>query len=339
MGGHAGIRRIVVVGTWTIAALIWLFFLATQQFLPTEIWLLDWHVYSAGARDFLAHDLYYIPLESAYRIPVDAFNYPPLSAIAVLPLVPLPDALGGNIWVVLNIVAMAGTAVLTASIVGARQPWLWGGIGFLAYTIHPWMKLAFLGNNTPLVLLLVAAFAYQHLRGRNRSAGWLLGAAIAIKLWPVALVPLLLRERRWETLAWSSVVAGGVALVTFVWLGLDVLRPALEAMQVKAIIEPDNPVFFVSWLRETQSWWPSWGGFVMAAVLALIPVGGRLGIGLGILGGLALVPNLWRTYLPTLLFAALLAGADVLKRMSRRTDGRIGSMTRSVDQVADEARG
>src|SRR6187551_53194 len=116
MGGHAGIRRIVVVGTWTIAALIWLFFLATQQFLPTEIWLLDWHVYSAGARDFLAHDLYYIPLESAYRIPVDAFNYPPLSAIAVLPLVPLPDALGGNIWVVLNIVAMAGTAVLTASI-------------------------------------------------------------------------------------------------------------------------------------------------------------------------------------------------------------------------------
>jgi len=287
----------------------------------------------------VARDLYHVPLESAYRIPVGSFNYPPLSAIAVLPLMPLPDAVGGNIWVVANVLAMAATAVFTASILGARQPWLWGGIGFLAYTIHPWMKLAFLGNNTPLVLLLVAAFAYFHLRGSSRVPGLLLGAAIAVKLWPVALVPMLLRERRWETLAWVGVVVGGVALLTVGWLGLDVLRPAWEAMQTRAVIEPDNPVFFVSWLRETQFWWPWWGAFLVAAVLSLIPAGGRLGIGLGILAGLALVPNLWRTYVPTLLFAGLLAGSDLLNWARRDGGERIGKVRQGADPVADEVLG
>jgi len=339
MGDHAVMRRIVQVGSWTLAAVIWLFFLTSQQFFPTEFWLLDWHVYSAGGRDFVARDLYHVALESPYSIPVNAFNYPPLSAIAVLPLLPLPDQLGGDIWVTLNIVAVGATAVLTASILGARRPLLWGGLGFLAYTLHPWMNLAFLGNNTPLVLLLVAAFAHQHLLGRGRSAGVLLGAAIAMKLWPLALFPLLFRDRRWETLAWSTFVAGGIAVLTVSWLGLDVLRPAWDAMQVKAIVEPGNPVFFVSWLRETQPWWPWWGGFVVALLLALIPVSGRLGIGLGILGGLALVPNLWRTYLPTLVFAGFLAAADLLHWSRSPANERIDGAGTEVEALPGKVRG
>ena len=314
-------------------------YLTTQHLFPGETWLLDWHVYSAGATDFVTRDLYRVPLESPYRLPIDAFNYPPLSAIMVLPLLALPDAVGGGIFVVVNVLAMAGTTVLTAKILGARQPWLWGGIGFLAYTIHPWMRLAFLGNNTPLVLLLVAAFAHQHLQGSGRRAGLLLGAAIALKLWPLALFPLLLRERKWETLGWSSLVAAAVALVTVGWLGLDVLRPAWEMMQVRAIIEPNNPVFFVSWLRETQPWWPWWGGFLVAALLAAIPARGRLGIALGTLGGLALVPNLWRTYVPALIFAGLLAGADLLKWLRRAREERLASERHRIDPVPDEAIG
>jgi hypothetical protein len=314
---------LVITVSWASAALLWVFFVLTQQFRPVRGWLLDWHVYAAAARDFLDGTLYSMPLESTYPLPIAEFNYPPLAAISVIPLLPLPDPVGGTAWVVLNLLAMAGTTLLVAKILGARQPLLWGGLGFLAYTLHPWLRLAFLGNNTPLVLLLVAAFAYEHLRGRNRAAGAFLGLAIALKLWPVALIPLLLRERRWESLGAVTVVVGGVLIVSLAWLGIGAVGPAVHAMQARAEIGAVNPVLFISWLRETQPWWPSWGGYAVAGILLVIPARGKLGIGLGMLAGLALVPNLWRTYAPTLVVAGVLSigGMYELWMASRSSGG------------------
>jgi Glycosyltransferase family 87 len=328
--------NLVSLAIWISAGLIWAFFITTLQFAPTDTWLLDWHVYAAGARDFLDGSLYATPLESVYRLPVSEFNYPPLSAIAVIPLLLLPDSVGGTVWVVFNVVAVAGAAILMARILGAHKPALWGGVGFLAYSIHPWMKLAFLGNNTPLVLFLVTAFAHQHLRSRERSAGALLGIAIALKLWPIALIPLLLRERRWQSVISALGVIGLVGLLTLAWLGPEIMGPAVRAMQVKAVIEPDNPVFLISWMRETQRWWPWWGAYVVAAILAAIPAKGHLGLGLGILAGLALVPNLWRTYIPTILVGAIFVIRAIYEsRLSKRDEAKRISATRRTTQPAE----
>jgi Glycosyltransferase family 87 len=316
---------------WASAGMLWLFFVATQQSRPLPgTWLLDWHVYAAGARDFVDGTLYWVPLQSAHHLPIDQFNYPPLSAILAIPFLPLPDAVAGTLFVALNLVAMAGVSVIAAKAVGARHPALWGGIGFLAYTIHPWMRLAFLGNNTPLVLLLVVAFAHEHLRGRNRTAGALLGAAIALKLWPATLVFLLLRERRWSSIGTALAVVGLVALISLTWLGFGVMGPAAEAMQATAVVEPGNPVFYVSWLRETQGWWPWWGGYAVALILAAIPARGLVGIGLGIFAGLAAVPNLWRTYLPTL----VVGGLFVLRGLGQRR-GSVTGQARSKMSMRD----
>ena len=312
--------RLITATSWTVATVIWVLFLATQQFWPTEIWLLDWHVYSAGAQDFLSGALYLEPLESVHRLPIGVFNYPPLSAIAAIPLLPVTDGVAGTFWVALNVAAVAATAVVVARILGARHPLLWGGLGFLAYTLHPWMKLAFLGNNTPLVLLLVSLFAEAHLSGRQRAAGVLLGAAIALKAWPLALVPLLVREGRWKAVAWTAGVVGIAALVTLARLGTDVIGPAIVALQARAPIEPDNPVLLVSWLRVSQAWWPWWGGFAVAVAILAVPARGRVGIGLGILAGLAPIPNLWRTYLPTLVVAVLLVLSGFVQWPIRRRE-------------------
>lgn len=309
--------RSIVIVTWVPAAILWLFFLTAQQFLPTWTWLLDWHVYAAGAEDFLQRTLYSVPLDSPYRLPIDAFNHPPLAALVALPLLILPDGVAGTLFVGLNVLAMAATSVLVAGLLGARHPWAWGGAGFLVYTVHPWVRLAFLGNNTPLVLLLVVLFAHLHFEGRDRAAGWSLGLAIALKLWPIALIPFVLRERRWPALTHAALVVVVSGLVSFAWLGLDAVGPALEAMQERAVIEADNPVFLLSWVRETQPWWPWWGGMAVAAVLALIPAGGRVGIGLGILAGLALVPNLWRTYLATFVVGLLLVTKGLRSRFAK----------------------
>jgi hypothetical protein len=49
---------VLVLMTSAIAAsVIWAVFLISQQFRPFTYWLQDWHVYAAGARDLLNHQL------------------------------------------------------------------------------------------------------------------------------------------------------------------------------------------------------------------------------------------------------------------------------------------
>jgi hypothetical protein len=117
------------------------------------------------------------------------------------------------------------------------------------------------------------------------------------------------------------------------------------ALQVRAVVEPWNPVLFVSWLRETFAWWPVWAGFLIAAILVLIPAKGRVGIGLGILAGLAVVPNVWRPYAPTLIVAILLVIGGMwgqwrwrgLSRASHQADLRSGRAM--VEPSVDRASG
>jgi hypothetical protein len=311
--------RVGGVLAWVLATALWVSFLAIQQFSARYTWLLDWHVYAAGARDLLDRTLYQTPLESAYRLPVDAFNYPPLSAAVAVPFLGLPDQLAGTIWVAMSLVAMAAAVVLTARLMEVRDVLAWSGFGFLAYTLHPWFVLALLGNNTPFVLLAVVAFAHEHLAGRERRAGLLLGVAIGLKLWPAFLIPLLLRERRWVSLLWAAGFVAATGIAAILWLGPDSIAPALRAFGVRDQVGGENIVLGFSWLREAFGV-PTWLAVAAAIAMVAIPVRGKLGLGLGILAGLAVVPNLWRSYLPTIVVALLLIARGFLDRANREPE-------------------
>lgn len=298
--------RWVGIGAWVTSVLAWAIRLTVQQFNPIPTWLYDWHVYASAAAGLLQGTLYEAPLQSEFPLPVTVFNYPPLSALVVAPLLLLPDQVAGTLWVAANIAAMGAAAVITARLLRLSQAVAWAGIGFYVFTFNPWYWLALLGNNTPLVLLLVVAFAGYHSASQRGRAGLLLGIAIAMKLWPAALIPLLLRERRWQSVVWVAGICAGVGVATLAWLGPDVIGPAADAMRSRDDIKPGNPVFGITWLRENIDWWPSWGGYAVAAALVAIPARGRLGLGLGILAGMAAVPNLWRHYLPTVFVGFLL---------------------------------
>ena len=311
--------RVVGILGWAVGAGLWTAFLANQQFSPRFTWLEDWHVYESAGNQLLAHTLYRVPLESAYRLPLEVFNYPPLSAAVAVPFLPLPDQIAGTTWVALSLAAIAVVAFLTARMLGVRDVLAWSGVGFLAYTLHPWFILALLGNNTPLVLLAVAAFAHEHLAGRQRRAGFFLGVAIGLKLWPAMLIPLLLRERRWSSLIWAvSLVAISVA-AAILWLGIDSIGPALSALGARDEVRGENIVLGFSWLREAFGV-PGWVAILAALALVAIPARGKLGIGLGILSGMAVVPNLWRTYLPTIIVGGLLAARGSLDKLARMRD-------------------
>jgi hypothetical protein len=297
--------------SWIISVALWSAYLLHPH---GSSYLLDFHVHAAGAWDLLDGTLYQTELLHPGRLPVDRFNYPPLAAAIAVPFAWLPDPVGGSAWVILNIVAMAGACVLTTRLLGVALGW--AGIGFGLFTIYPWALSTLLGNINPLVLFLVLLFADLHLRGKQVESGVVLGIAVGLKLWPITLVSLLLRERRWSALAWLAWLLVLQAGVTVFLLGTDVIPHLVANLTYRLPLGPEDFVIGPSALE----WWPRWGSYLLAAALLLVPARGRMGIGLAMLAGMALVPNLWRHYFPTVVVAGLLILADVYRARQRDRD-------------------
>jgi hypothetical protein len=333
----------------TAAAFGWLAFVFTtvryvalsvalEQQQPLFIYL-DWRVYATGAAQLLDRSLYRVPLDAGTApLPLDVFNLPPLAAAAALPFLPLgADALLA--WQLLGAAGVALAAMAIGRLLGSdwRGAVLWGGVGLGAYValdrlavrdeLNYWWGLV-LGNSGYLMLGLMAAFALAHTTGRERGAGLLLSVAIGIKVWPVALLPLLLRERRWTTVAWAGAALAIQGLFFVLWLGPDVVAPALAALGEH--VEADTLVIGVSAIGSVVSWWPVWAPAAAGVLLVLVPARGLTGLGLGILAGLAAIANLWGHYLPTILFGAILvAGGLVIA-------GRQASVERRGPGLAEE---
>lgn len=289
----------------------------------------DWHAYVAGALDLIDRTLYRQPLElGGVPLPLTAFNMPPMAALEAAVFLPLGRSAGGVAWQVLGVSAVALAAI--------SLPRLWGkswrrsvqvagvilGVYLLLdHVLIPdplsyWWGLV-LGTNNYLMLGLIAAFAISYRAGRDRLAGSLLALAVATKIWPLTLAVLVLRERRWRVAVWAAALSGLQAFVWLAWLGPDVVPHAIEALLQED--QAPEAIIGVAALRSID-WWPSWAGWLVAALLLALPIRGRAGIGLAILAGLAVITNLWGHYLPTVLFAVgvLLFGNRMLRLFPRR---------------------
>lgn len=305
-----------------------------------DVWLYDYNVYHTAAGDLLDRILYRGALAlPGYELPIDTFNYPPMAAAWAAPLLPFGREPGGIAWLVLGIVATSAGALLGAR--ALRLPWSWAWVlagGALAlYALSPYIAAdVALGNNNHLVFALVAGFALAHLRGHQRLAGLLLALAIATKLWPVALVVPLLRDRRWPELRWTAGVVAIQVVVAIAWLGPDVIGPMVPAVLGQNLGRDEVRQVAVLWttaFRVWWEWWPAWGGYAVALMLVAIPATGRLGIGLGILAGLSLNANLWHHYAPVFVLGLALMIAGLVRQrledaslLNRRQGGRLRSI-------------
>lgn len=295
---------------WLLYLVISLAIIVTepQRSNPQLAWQYDWHVYLGGTRDLIDRSLYREPLTlDSFPLPVSEFNLPPMSAATALPLAPFDPELGGNIWLGLMVASIAVGVALATAVLGAKRPVLFAGIGLLAYTVSPWFTAdILLGNNNGLTLPLVAGFVLMHLRGRQRAAGLLLGIAISFKPWPLALLPLLVREGAWREIRWAAVFLVAQGVVFLGWLGVDVVPSMVAAITSPVPIEPGVPVLGWTFLRQSFGL-PGWIGVVAGILLLAIPARGRVGLGIAILAGLTLmVPNLWQHYLPVVVLGVAL---------------------------------
>ena len=321
VAARQGGRRQRLIGA--AGVLGWFSFAFVTQFAITTGWRLltdplarhyDWHVYLAGARDLLDRSLYRVTLVlDGLPMPVTQFNYPPGSALLAAPLAWMDPPVGGMVWQVLSAGGLGLGAYLTAAVVGARPPWAWAGIVLGGYAWHESYRDGMISaNNNFIMLALLAGFCLAYVRRSDGWAGALLAVAIGAKLWPIVLFVPALRDRRW-TVIWLA-GAGLAVQVTLMlaWLGADVVPHLVGALRYDV---PSSPgVIGISALRRSVDWWPAWGGAAVAVTLLLLPMRGRAGLGVATLAGLAAIPNLWSHYLPIVVLALALIGADVVGR-------------------------
>ncbi len=330
----AALRRLVhgapVLGWLLFGWVTWFAITTGWRATTGGVRQVDWHVYLAGARDLASHDLYeHILRLDGQVLSSPVFNLPPLAAVWALPLLPVPIDLGGQVWQLAAAGCVALAAVVALWILELPMPLLRAGLvlGPMSLTLA-YLEGLHLGTNNYLVLALVAGVAWAHLTGRDRAGGILLALAVGTKLWPIVLAVPALRERRWRILRWLAAGLGIQSVLALIWLGPGFPADFLATLGVQ--IPPTGFLIGPTADPALRDTWNRGVGVALSLGLLCLPVRGRMGLGVAILAGLAPIANLWLTYGLTVLLAAVLVAADLIRRPAH---------ARSATREASRARG
>jgi alpha-1,2-mannosyltransferase len=226
-----------------------------SAFLKAHMTDLDVYLRAAGAVR-TGHDPYQITDDSGWH-----YHYPPLFAIALMPLADpppresrrgmMPFGIAVAVWYTLNLVflafavnylatALERTAAEHAS--GIPPPWSrsWWSLRLLPILvcIGPIGVALERGQADLLVLALVSAMIVAIIAGRSFAAGLCLAGAICLKLFPLYLLIYPLWRRDWRLLASCALgLVLGLAVIPAVFLGPSkAISYALEQNQV--LIQP-----------------------------------------------------------------------------------------------------
>lgn len=125
----------------------------------------------------------------------------PPQAIPMLQLVAPLGVVGGR---VLAAAALVATMLLIRRRIG-DGPWL---VAATALITFPAINAIGIGQNAPLLALTAALWLVAH----RRAAGAALAVCVALKVWPIALVAVLVFRREWSALRWFAGVLGALSV-------------------------------------------------------------------------------------------------------------------------------
>lgn len=148
------------------------------------------------------------------------YAYPPLPAIVMVPVTLLPYDVAATGWTLLNIALLvAGCALVVGALlhfkqVDASQTAMLAATALIALvSFYPAEVALRLGQLEIVQFFLIALAFWLLVSDRELSGGAVLGLATALKLFPGALIGLLLWQRRWRAAAAGVVVGlGGLVL-------------------------------------------------------------------------------------------------------------------------------
>ena len=187
----------------------------------------DLHVYRYGGEAVLDQWPVYASDDPVTGYP---FTYPPIGAVAFVPLALVPGWLAAALWTAAGAGCLAASVVVVRRALGRSTPgWLVVASSVAALGLEPvWQNLSF--GQVNLVVML--AVLVDCLGRERRWSGILIGLAAAVKLTPLVFVVLLVLVGRRS--------AAARAVLTFaatVGIGL-VAVPGASAYWTESLLDP-----------------------------------------------------------------------------------------------------
>jgi alpha-1,2-mannosyltransferase len=198
---------------------------------PRELRYFDLKVYLGAAERILhAHPLYGHPIMAHL-----GFTYPPVTALALLPLTLASITVDSRVVTAINIVLLVSTLRWTVSIwrssnygagtrfVTSLNDWtIAAGAAALALWLEPVTTTLGYGQ-VDLVITALVVFDLSR-RDTARSKGAAIGLAAGLKLTPLIFIPYLLFSRRSRAALWSVGVFLATIAVSFAAVSGDAWR-------------------------------------------------------------------------------------------------------------------
>lgn len=300
-------RRLAVNGVLLVAAALVAVGLvdAFVLILSGEHAVVDFRPYYFGAEALLRGESLYPPLSDEALGSGRAFVYPPLTAIAAIPLSVLPVSVAEAAVVLLGVGAVIGSLYA----VGVRD---WRCY-VVAFCWLPVLSAVLLGNLT--VFLGLAAALTWRFRDRDLPAGLSLGVAIAAKflLWP--LLMWLVSTRRVHAALYAAAVSAIVFAGSWAIIGFEGMTEYPELLRrLQSEVETGSYSLYVLALEAGA---PAWGarGLWLALGIGLLTMfvfvdrrgADRAAFVIAIAASLALSPVVWLHYFELLAVAVAVA--------------------------------
>jgi hypothetical protein len=178
----------------------------------------DYTVYVAAGQAVLdQRDIYLAENARGWR-----YVYPPPVAIAFVPLAQMPLWAGALIWYVLTVAAIGASVVMSASLwsdgQAARKPHLRYGLPLLC-AVSLLISGILRSQASPFMYFLMIAAFYFQVRDRPTAAGFSLGCAALLKVFPIVLIVYFVMRRQWRAVAAcaATLVLLGVVLPSLYW--------------------------------------------------------------------------------------------------------------------------
>jgi len=175
---------------------------------------LDFAVYTLGAHHLVDGTLYSVSLASVPHLP---FTYPPIAALAFVPLASLPAQVGQVVWALVNMASLLAMIALSLRAVRPeldRRRLLLVSlvlVGPSTFLLPVWLTFYFGQVNLVLCALILADLTGVVGSGaRHLPRGVLLGLTAAVKLIPLVFIPYLFVTRQVRA-AWVALGAFAVA--------------------------------------------------------------------------------------------------------------------------------
>ncbi|WP_181043434.1 glycosyltransferase 87 family protein [Actinokineospora auranticolor] len=183
----------------------WIVFLARQYHLDLDVYRIGVNVWLSGG------DIYGTlpPTLAGITLP---FIYPPISAVAMVPLTAIPFPAASAVLVFLSVVCAGITLAVTLTSVKLSKNWL--VVIPLVLLLEPFRATLDYGQVNIVLMVLVAVDCLAPTTRWPR--GLLVGLAAALKLTPAAFVLFFLLRRDWKSLVTAGVSFAAATAIGFV---------------------------------------------------------------------------------------------------------------------------